>query len=86
MRKRKKTATVPTPAIAVDMVNHPPHYIKGTYETLAVIEDVVQFYNGVDAWSAGNVIRYLSRAPHKGNFVEDLKKAQFYMNNLVSRK
>lgn len=68
----------------VEMVNHPPHYNKGAIETLDVIEDIVQFYKGTDAWSVGNVLRYLSRAPHKGNFVEDLKKAQFYMNNLLA--
>lgn len=67
----------------VDMVNHPPHYNKGQFETLDVIEDIVQFYDGTDAWSVGNVLRYLSRAPHKGFFLEDLKKAQFYMNNLI---
>lgn len=66
-----------------DMVNHPPHYTKGTFETIDVIEDVAQFYPGEQAWSVGNIFRYVSRAPHKGEKLKDLKKAQFYMNRLV---
>ena len=82
MKKRKRKTVVKKP---VDMVNHPPHYTKGRFETIEVIEDIVQFYPAKQAWSAGNIIRYLSRAEHKGNKLEDLKKAQFYMNRLVDQ-
>ncbi len=76
---------MPRRARTVDMVNHPPHYTKGRFETIEVIEDIVQFYPAKQVWAAGNVIRYLSRAEHKGNKLEDLKKAQFYMNRLVDQ-
>lgn len=66
------------------MVNHPAHYKKGQFEVIDMIEDVAQFYKGADAYSVGCVIKYLARAPHKGNLVEDLKKAQWYMNNLLA--
>ncbi len=78
-RKRKWTRRVPV----VDMVNHPPHYTKGQFETIDVIEDVCQFYPAKQAYAMGNVFRYISRACHKGDKLEDLKKAQFYMNRLV---
>lgn len=84
-RPRKKRKYTKREKPIIDMVNHPPHYIKGAFETLDVIEDVVQFYEGSDAWSVGNVLRYVSRAPHKGNFVQDLQKAKFYMDNLLAQ-
>jgi len=33
-------------------------------------------------FAIGNVLKYVSRAPHK-NKVEDLKKAQWYLNKLI---
>lgn len=66
-----------------DMINHPPHYTKGRFETIEVIEDVCQFYPGEQAYGVGNILRYISRAPHKEAKLKDLKKAQFYMNRLV---
>lgn len=68
-----------------DMVNHPPHYNQGEYETIDVIEDVIQFYDGAHAYNVGNIFRYVSRAPHKGEMLEDLKKAQWYLNRLVKQ-
>jgi len=64
----------------VDMVNHPPHYNKGI-ETTAYI----------DSWdmgfSQGNVIKYVTRYTLKHNQkekqLEDLKKARWYLDNLI---
>lgn len=66
-----------------DMVNSPPHYKKGKIEVIEHIEDIVRAYRGHNGYMAGCVIKYLARAPFKGNFIEDLKKAQWYMNRLV---
>jgi hypothetical protein len=66
-----------------DLINHPPHYTKGKIETILVIEDVIQFWPAHEAYSVGNVIRYISRAVHKGNKQADLEKAQFYLDRLV---
>lgn len=31
----------------------------------------------------GNTVKYICRAPHKGRFVEDLKKALWYLNRRI---
>lgn len=64
---------------AVDMVNSPPHYTTGKIEVLDFIED--QGFGYLD----GQVIKYVSRHRHKGAPVEDLKKARFYLNRLITR-
>jgi hypothetical protein len=61
-----------------DPVNHPPHYTKGGIEVLAFIEAW-----GMD-FRAGNVIKYVVRAPHKGKRLEDLQKARFYLDRLIA--
>lgn len=68
-----------------DLVNQPPHYTKGRYDSIDVIEDVAQFYPPVEAFLIGQVIKYICRAPHKGSKQADLLKAQFYLNRLVGR-
>ena len=62
----------------VDMVNHPPHYLKGKVEVIDFIEDQQLGYYG------GQVVKYLCRAPHKGQTLQDYQKAQFYLNRLVT--
>lgn len=65
-----------------DPVNHPPHYggKDDPYEAIKVIE----------AWSlnfhVGNVVKYLARAGKKGAFVEDLKKARWYLDREIARR
>jgi hypothetical protein len=61
-----------------DNVNHPPHYKVGGIEVIDFIESKGLTYN------LGNVVKYVSRADHKGNKLEDLKKAQWYLNREVS--
>lgn len=69
----------------VNMVDHPPHYNSGKYETIDVIEDVANGYkNGFVAYCVSNVIKYIYRAPFKGSFLQDLKKASFYLNRVIS--
>ena len=60
-----------------DNVNHPPHYKVGGIETIDFIEAKSLSYN------LGNVVKYITRADHKGNKIEDLKKAQWYLNREV---
>lgn len=61
-----------------DNVNHPSHYKVGGIETIDFIEAKSLSYN------LGNVVKYLTRADHKGNKIEDLKKAQWYLNRELS--
>lgn len=69
-----------------DPVNHPPHYTAGRFETIAILEDVAQHYpNQVEASLAWQSIKYLCRAPLKGFYLQDLKKAQWYLTRLIDR-
>lgn len=60
-----------------DMVNHPPHYTRGKIEVIDFIEDQQLPYH------LGNVIKYVARAGHKGDKLEDLKKAQWYLARYI---
>jgi IS30 family transposase len=64
--------------MTVDAVNHPPHYKAGGIETIDFIEAKSLNYN------LGNVVKYITRADHKGNKLEDLRKAQWYLNREIS--
>lgn len=61
-----------------DLVNHPAHYKVGGIETIDFIEAKKLNYN------IGNVIKYLTRADYKGNRMEDLRKAQWYLTREIS--
>lgn len=56
-----------------DMVNHPPHYKGNTLESIDVIEDFGLGFH------LGNAVKYILRAGKKGDKVEDLKKAIWYL-------
>ena len=62
-----------------DMVNHPNHYTVGGVETLDVIEAKLS-QSEFQGYCLGNILKYLMRAGYKGKQLEDLKKAQFYLN------
>jgi DNA-binding CsgD family transcriptional regulator len=68
-------ADKPTPS---DNVNHPAHYKVGGIETIDFIEAKKLNYN------IGNVVKYLTRAEHKGNTLEDLNKARWYLNREIA--
>ena len=61
-----------------DLVNHPAHYKVGGIETIDFIEAKKLGYN------LGNVVKYLTRADYKGNKLEDLRKAQWYLTREIS--
>lgn len=67
----------------VDMVNHPSHYqaINGM-EVINVIEAFTEGLIGIEATDTGNIIKYICRWKSK-NGLEDLKKAQWYLNHLI---
>ena len=71
---------------AEDMVNHPSHYTHGGVECIDAITSALSSYeDSVDSWLVGQVIKYLWRAPLKGKYEDDIKKAQFYLNRLVEK-
>jgi hypothetical protein len=68
------------PATAPTAVDHPAHYNHGTIEAITVIEDWSLNFN------LGNAVKYISRADHKGNAVEDLRKALWYIQRELDRR
>lgn len=71
----------------MNAVNHPGHY-KGPagLEAIDVIKEFTEGLSGVDAFCAGNAIKYILRWNNK-NGTEDLEKAKWYINKLIeSRK
>ena len=64
-----------------DLINHPSHYTSGMVETIEMIESC--------GWGSpfclGNVIKYVTRAPHKGSMLADLRKARWYLDREISR-
>ena len=66
-----------------DMVNKPPHYNNGDIETIDAIQSALG--DGFEFYLQGNILKYVWRYRHKNN-VEDLKKAQCYLNKLINIK
>ena len=68
-----------------ESVDHPSHYNHGGRETIDIIKDHLN-NNDWNAYQGGllfNVYKYIDRAPYKGKRVEDLKKAAWYLNELI---
>ena len=66
-----------------DNIN-PAHYKVGGIETIDFIEAklTAEEYRG---YLRGNVLKYMSRADHKGDRLENLKKAQWYLNREIGK-
>lgn len=65
----------------LDNVEHPSHYCRGGIECIDAIEASL----GKDEFTGflrGNIIKYIWRYKDK-NGLEDLKKAQWYLNKLI---
>lgn len=65
-----------------DLVNHPSHYETGKFECIEVMEEALG-RDVVKGFCIGNAFKYLYRAKRK-NGLEDLKKAQWYLNKVIS--
>jgi hypothetical protein len=63
-----------------DLVNHPPHY--GHHPSGVECIEIAEWYN----FCIGNAIKYLWRADRKGAPLEDLRKAQWYINREIDRR
>lgn len=65
--------------IQTDEVKNPSHYTFGKIEVLNAIEDWKLPYH------LGNVVKYIARAGRKSKDTElqDLKKAQFYLERYI---
>ena len=65
-----------------DMINNPTHYNTSEIECIDAIEAMLG--DDFPAYLQGNITKYIWRFKHK-NGVEDLKKAQWYLNKLISQ-
>lgn len=63
-------------------VNHPSHYTEGAVECIDAIESSMSKDEFL-GYLKGNIIKYIWRYRLKSREVEDLKKAQWYLNRLV---
>lgn len=64
-----------------EKVNHPNHYNSGQYEAIDVIDDA----GYGEGFCLGNALKYILRAKHKDNYIEDLKKAKWYLEYMIER-
>lgn len=67
-----------------DIVNKPSHYTYGKIEIIEIVEQVTATYPTNIAFSIGNALKYICRAPFK-NGVEDLKKAVWYLDRAIKK-
>jgi hypothetical protein len=67
-------------ATEIDPVNHPPHYKAGGFETIDFIEAKDLNYR------LGNVVKYVSRAGRKGDPLQDLEKAAWYLQREITAR
>lgn len=63
-----------------DPVNHPPHYTQhpSGVECIQVTEHM--------SFNLGNAVKYIWRCDLKLDAIEDLKKAQFYINREIQKR
>lgn len=80
---REKLLDTPGKAVSLDdpkkLIEHPPHYNFSEIEPIDVIE----------AWKLGfhlgNVVKYVARAKHKGDLIENLEKARWYLDRAIQK-
>ena len=68
------------PPVGDDPVNHPSHYNShpSGVEVIRITEHM--------GFCLGNAVKYILRADHKGNAIEDLKKAVWYIQREIERR
>ena len=70
----------PRPSGPGRTIDHPPHYAYSDHEPIDVIE----------AWQLGfclgNTVKYIARAGRKGDALEDLRKARWYLDREITRR
>ena len=66
-----------------DLVNSPSHYASGSVECIDAIESslTIEAFRG---YLKGNIQKYLWRYEEKGNALQDLQKAEWYLKRLIA--
>lgn len=65
-------------------IDHPNHYNAGKIECIEALEAATVGLSGIEAFCTANAIKYLWRWKHK-NGVEDLRKAVWHIEHLISK-
>ena len=63
------------------IVNSPPHYKQGDVECIEAIKAATE--DGYQGYLQGNIMKYIWRYRAKGQAINDLKKAQWYLKELI---
>ena len=72
--------------IKEDRVNSPSHYRAGSQEAIDIIEDAIRHAPGsVEGMLQAQVLKYILRLWHKDNTLEDARKANWYLERLISK-
>ena len=61
-------------------VNHPDHYQSDKMEVVDIIEAFELNFH------LGNVVKYITRSDKKGNSLEDLEKAKWYLQREINNR
>lgn len=67
----------------IDNVNNPDHYTYGNIECIDYLRDNMP-YEAFLGFLEGNAKKYMHRWRHKGKPVEDIGKAIWYLDRLIS--
>ena len=79
-RKMKQAQEQSDHKQTMDMVNNPPHYNNAGIETIQDIKAMLG--EGFKYYLQGNIMKYIWRYEYKDG-VQDLEKAQWYLNELI---
>lgn len=66
-----------------DVVNHPDHYTQGDIECIDAIKASMS-HDAFCGYLKGNTLKYIWRYQYKKKPIEDLNKALWYLNKLIS--
>jgi len=66
--------------VTSDLINHPPHYTShpSGVECITITEHM--------GFNLGNALKYIWRADLKGNDLDDLRKAAWYVQREIERR
>lgn len=67
----------PEPKVENDVVNNPKHYTQFPVEPIEITRHL--------DFASGNVVKYVCRAPFKGNELQDLRKAKWYLEDRIKQ-
>ena len=70
--------------MAEDKINRPNHYNKNWKG-----DQTIETYDYIKSWemgyAEGNIIKYVTRHKYKGKALQDLHKARWYLDQLITQ-